>query len=166
MARKLESIRLFVLSSLLVLASAAGAQAMQGDEMTTCASYELDDGPDSCYGADDERATVSRSGVVRLRLYCMEDPGEQCTGLYEAPFIRVSGPSTRFLKIRRRGSFAIAAGREGGIVTFKLATKRRVARARAKVIRRRGGYLRIVIGTRQPSEQVETTSIDEVYVSR
>ena len=153
-----------------VLACLAGATvdapAIQGEEVTTCASYKLEEpGGDECFGAIGERATVSRRGVVRLRLYCMEDPGDRCTGQYEVPWIRRAG-ERGFYRIKRRGSFAIDAGPEGGPVEYKLSSNPRIARRRARALRRDGGVMLIIIGTLQPSGKIETTSVDEIDVRR
>ena len=142
--------------------AAVDAGAMRGEEMTTCASPELEDpARDECFGAIDEMATVSRRGVVRFRLYCMEDPGDRCTGQYEAPWIR---QERLFYRIKKQGSFAVDAGSEGGPVRFKLSLNPRRARRIARSLRRNGGDLRLIIRTMQPSGALEITSIDEIVV--
>ena len=154
------------LSSLFLLACMAAcaidAHAIQGDELTTCASYHVEDA-DECFGAVNETATVSRSGAVRFRLYRMEDPGDRCTGVYEDPWIRRAGGS-RFYRVRARGSFAIEAGRAGGVLTFKLSPNATVAPREGAAPASRNP--RLVIGTRQPSGMIETTSIDEIQIGR
>ncbi len=159
------SVRAVVASAFVLawLAIAVDADAIEGDQATTCASYGLEEGStDECFGGPAPPARVSRAGVVRFHLYCMESPGDRCSGRFEIPWIRRT--NGHFYDVNASAGFAVDAGRAGGVVKFKLSSNAKVARRRAKDVRRHGGALRIWVFTRQASGEVERTSIEEIDI--
>jgi hypothetical protein len=114
--------------------------------VTVCASNRVEDeveSPDECYG--ESTAHITRKGRVNFRAYCMENPGDRCTGLATASTIHLFGfprkyfarrgerlrrGGEKFIHVSFRRRFAVDTGPRGVGFHFK------VSRRTARLIRR------------------------------
>ena len=144
--------------AVLAAAVVAGAQAAIGTEKTGCAAYRLEEGsPDECETGGTGR--IAKSGRVTFRVFCMESPGDRCTGIVRPRFIRYSplDGRTRFISLRLQREYSVAAGPRGQKMRFK------VSRRRARAIRRAQlRDLRLDVYTDQADGRLVCTSVDEV----
>jgi hypothetical protein len=160
--------RFLALAAALAIVSVAAnaGQARVGERTTVCTTPRLESGsPDECEGARNTwAARLTPDRRVVFRLYCMESPGETCSGMIEVPVMAGFGYNcprgcSGHIHPHKRVLYSVAAGTSGKQVSFRL------SRHQVKVLRQviRMG---VFIYAYQPDGRLTCSSEDELMVKK